>query len=161
MKGIIVHSFIGSGKTTLGNKYKNVIDLESISDAYILTDEQKKLGTEAIKGLDKIKNPDFEKIYYKKLLEAQKNYDFVLIPYRVLELCRKMNLKYWLVYPNKNCREEYLERLRNRGNPENLIKIVDEGFDEFIENREKDTFAEKKIVLKSGEFLENALEIYL
>jgi len=145
MKGIIVHSLIGSGKTTLGKKYSNVIDLESISDAYILTEEQKKLGNEAVKGLIKTKNPDFEKVYFEKLLKAQKEYDFVLVPYRVLELCRRNNLKYWLIYPTKNCKSEYLERLRNRGNPEELVKIVESGFEEFIDNRENDTFAEKKL----------------
>lgn len=161
MRGIIVHSFIGSGKTTLGKKYENVIDLESINDAYILTEEQINLGKEAIKGIEKTKNPNFEKIYLEKLLEAQKNYDFVLVPYRVLQMCQKNNLKYWLVYPNKNCKTEYIERLRNRGNPEELVKIVESGFEEFIDNRENDTFAEKKIVLNEGEFLENALIKYL
>ncbi|NCB48480.1 MAG: hypothetical protein EOM55_02510 [Clostridia bacterium] len=161
MKGIIVHSFIGSGKTTLGKKYSNVIDLESINDAYILTENQKKLGNEAIKGLKKKKNPNFENIYLEKLLLAQKNFDFILVPYRVLELCRRNNLKYWLVYPSKNCKEEYIQRLRNRGNPEELVKIVESGFEEFIDNRDNDSYAEKKIILNAGEFLENAMKEYL
>lgn len=72
-KGIIVSGFGAIGKTTLQEKYKDVIDMESgmyqwdnIGFEHIPYEKRK--GT-----TDRKKNKDWPQNYFKAVLEAQKN----------------------------------------------------------------------------------------
>ena len=74
---LIIAGFSGIGKTYLGNKYQNVIDLDAASYAY--TDiELENLNMEERKGLKRSPNKDFPNNYIKAIEEAKKQYDIIL-----------------------------------------------------------------------------------
>lgn len=69
---LIIADFSNIGKTYLGNKYQNVIDLDAAT-TYAYTDiELESLNIEEQKGLKRSPNKDFPN-NYKKLLKKQKN----------------------------------------------------------------------------------------
>lgn len=77
-KGIIVAGFGAIGKTTLGNKYDNIIDMES---GYYQWDNTgfENIPYEQRKGKkERPKNKDWPTNYYHAVLEAQNKYDVVL-----------------------------------------------------------------------------------
>jgi hypothetical protein len=71
-------------------------------------------------------------------------------------------LEYWRVYPARELKQEYAQRMKQRGNPKNFVdKFRDKDFDVYLQQYLDDNQANKKIELKSGEYLETALGNYL
>lgn len=69
-KGIVVAGFGAIGKTYLGKKYKNVIDMESGNFAHI-NDDVLDIPIEKRKGTDiRPKNPEWPNNYFKAIIEA-------------------------------------------------------------------------------------------
>ena len=80
MARLVIAGFGAIGKTTLAQKHKNVVDLESSSFKYIIDDELKKLSIEQRKGLKSRKlNPDYPENYFQAIVESLKIADIVLI----------------------------------------------------------------------------------
>lgn len=84
-------------------------------------------------------------------------YDVVMISYYqdLLDELKNKNIKVILVFPEKMCKEEYIQRYWIRGNSPQYLEIRKEKFDsqvDFLEKRE-----EEKWILKQGEYLEDCL----
>ena len=77
-QGIIIAGFATCGKTYLGNKYSNVIDLES-SNYKFDNSETINISTEERKGTNRKINPNWPSNYYKAIVDAQKKYDVILV----------------------------------------------------------------------------------
>ena len=157
-KGILIAGYAGIGKTTLAKKYKNVIDLESSTFKYNYSEEEKSLS-EKKKGLDNRKfNCDFPNNYYKAIEDAILKYDFILIQGhpRYFDYLDSKKIEFWVVYPEKETLEKaYKERFVNRGNNEEYIDKVINGFEAMLAGFEKSK--SKKIVLEGDETLEDYL----
>ena len=100
-KGIIVAGFGAIGKTTLGNKYDNIIDLES---GYYRWDNTgfESIPYEKRKGKkDRPMNKDWPSNYYKAILEVAQKYDVVLtsMHWHLLDFFEQNNIEYYLAYP--------------------------------------------------------------
>ena len=65
----------------------------------------------------------------------------------VRDALKEEGIPYYLVYPRKDMKEEWMTRFKKRGNDENFIKFQDEHWDEFIEDMENDAYP-TKIVLE-------------
>ena len=63
--------------------------------------------------------------------------------------------QFWIALPDKSRKEEFLNNFRKRGQDENFIIRADREWDRRIEQFMKRK--EKKILLKKGEYLEDAL----
>ena len=76
--------------------------------------------------------------------------------YRLNNMC-----EFHVVYPNRELKEEYLQRYRDRGNEESFINLIDNMWDKFIDDIENipSTFYHRcmRYRLKSGEFLKDYL----
>jgi len=72
-KGIIISAFAGLGKTTLGNKYSNVIDLESTNYHWIFDiKERTTLNSEELKGIKQRQlNPEWPSNYIRAIQKYQ------------------------------------------------------------------------------------------
>ena len=153
--GILIGGFKAIGKSTLAKKYGNVIDLESTSFEYIIDEKLKQIPVEKRKGLkNRVKNPDYHLNYYNELLSNHKKGNIVLFATKpeVIELLRKNNVSYLVVWPEESMLEESVERSRKRGNTEDLIsKITDVYYRDYP--KEDDNV----IWLKNGQYLEVAL----
>ena len=71
--------------------------------------------------------------------------------------------EFCLVYANKNLREEYAERMKNRGNSTIFIEKMtnQEHWDEFYDESVNDKNAKYKIELKSGQYLSEIKDLFI
>lgn len=160
-KAIIISAFPCVGKSYLSTVYENVIDLETTYFQYELTEDQRQLPVERLKGTKKTERENWREIYIAEVEKlAKKNCIILIAPSKKLrELLTLNGLEYILVYPQTGLGEEYALRAEKRGNAERFIERIRTTLDEQIKNDfESDNNAKKHIVLKSGEFLTQALE---
>ena len=133
------------GKTYLSKNDSRFIDLDLMKAKYkydIKNEdefEKNKLNRGKI-----IHNDSLE--YALNILNKEiKNDKIILLSYNkdLLDYVITNNLKYCLVYPNINCREEYIKRMKSRGNIWNYY---------YNENK-NDKKPHFKIELNSGQYL--------
>jgi len=160
-KAIIISAFPCTGKSYLGKIYNNVIDLETTYFQYELTQEQKQLTVEQLKGTRKTQRDNWQEDYLKEVKRIASTECILLIaPSRkIRQLLTDNSLEYILVYPEKGLGEEYASRAASRGNGEHFVERIRTTLDQQIEEdylADKD--AVKHIALKSSEYLTDALE---
>ena len=152
--GVFIFAFTATGKTSLAKKYSNVIDLESTSYKYLNVN----IKDESLKSTPREENKEWPSNYFKALTEVKDKYDYILISD---EICRdfliKNNYEYWWIYPNKELKEEYLDRCRKRGNNEEFVYWYNKLWNKWINDCINDKNASKHIELKSNEYLEDIL----
>ena len=155
-KGIVIYGFPCIGKSTLceGKEDEGIfLDLESSDYQWIFSDEQKSMTAEERKGIYKQKNPEWPQNYADAIIEKRKKYDYIFVSFEGKNQCIKHGIPYWIIFPNYECKDEYIRRMRVRGNPEEFVQKIASNFDEFVKGCYDDTNAERKIILKKGEFL--------
>ncbi|MDE6292343.1 MAG: hypothetical protein K2L98_01535 [Bacilli bacterium] len=80
MKVKVISVFAGLGKTTVGNKYKNVCDLTSSKYRYDYSNINQEDYEKMKYDKSMIVNPNWPNNYLDALKDAIKNYDIVLVP---------------------------------------------------------------------------------
>ncbi len=158
--GQIICGFSGVGKTTLGKKYQNVAEIGQSLYRFIFTDPNAyTMDRELRKNIKegKIPNPEWPMNYINKIQELRQEYDLVLVftDPTLMEYFEKLKIPFWIALPDKSRKEEFLNNFRKRGQDENFIIRADREWDRRIEQFMKRK--EKKILLKKGEYLEDAL----
>ena len=154
--GIIIAGFATCGKSVLGRKYKNVLDLESSPFKNIMRDD---LSVEAQKGTKREINPLWPQNYYDAIKEAVNNYDIVLVQLKPehFDYFDKHNIKYSIAYPNINNWEEVEKRCIERGNNTDFIRGLKNVFIPFYEDSIKRNY-DKLYILNGNETLEDVLK---
>lgn len=161
--GKIIAAFAGVGKSYIGKKYNNVLDLESTYFKW-LEDGVAHLTEEERKGnKNRVLNPLWPQNYIDEILKQKDIYDIVLIQLshkrlsneQIFEFFNKNNIEYIVARPNLSGWKYIEQRLRDRGNTEEFIGQVRDNFEIFIEEFSKDKY--KQIIINDGEFLEDAL----
>lgn len=164
--GKIIAAFAGVGKSYVGKKYSNVLDLESTYYKW-LEDGVSNLTEEERKGnRNRVLNPDWPYNYINKMLEEKDKYDIILIQLshkrlnneQIFEYFKKNNIDYYIARPNLSGWDYIEERLKNRGNTDEFIMQVRDNFEIFIKEFSKKQY--KQIIVDDGEFLEDALIKY-
>lgn len=157
-KGIIISAFATCGKSYLGKKYNNVIDLESSNYKYILSNETKIISIEEIKGTTRQLNKDWPLNYYKAIEENLYKYDIILIQLKPehFDYFDKHNIKYSIAYPNINNWSEVEKRCIKRKNNKNFINNLKEVFIPYYEDAINRKY-EKLYILDNNMTLEDCL----
>lgn len=155
-KGIIIAGFATCGKTVLGKKYSNVIDLESSNYQY--NNINLNIPVEERKGTNREINQEWPNNYYKAIKEATEKYDVILVQLKTehLDYFDKNNIKYSIAYPNINNWEDVKKKCVNRGNNENFIKKLKRVFIPFYEDVLKRNY-EQLYIINTNETLESVL----
>lgn len=155
-KGIIIAGFATCGKSFLGRKYSNVIDLESSN--YKHTNTNTNISVEARKGTNREINKEWPDNYYKAINDAVKKYDVVLVQLKPehFDYFDKNNIKYSIAYPNINNWEEVKKKCIDRGNNENFIKRLKEVFIPYYEDSLQRNY-ENLYIINENETLEGVL----
>lgn len=137
--GVIVSGFSNIGKSYIkNNNVVNCIDLDS-------------------HYFNKVDG--WISVYVDCLLSLKETYDYVFITTHgdILNELNKRNIEYYLVYPERDLKEEYRKRAINRGSDkefvEGFFKSWDRHIDDCIKNKCKN-----KIVLKSNEYLSDVIK---
>ena len=155
--GTIICGFAGIGKTTLAEKYKNVVDLESSAYKWIYEEDVSNLSYEERKGLSNRKlNPAWPENYVIDIIGNGDTNNVVLtsMDKEVRDTLTKWGCKYYVAYPDISSKDSYIERYRSRGNNEAFIKKISENFENWIEDLYEEPY---KIILRGDDFLEDAL----
>ncbi len=116
----IISAFPGVGKTTFyNNNRKSTLDSDSSGFSWIYRDTKK------------IRNPDFPDNYIKYIKGNVGKYEFILVSSHkeVRDALKQNCLHFYLVYPNKMDKCEYIKRYKERGNSQSFIKLLDENWD--------------------------------
>lgn len=152
--GVFVYCYTATGKSTVAKKYSNVIDMESTLFKYKNTKEE----NEGTKGTTREVNVDYPQNYYEALEQVKNKYDYILVSDNTCDdYFRTKNIAYWQVFPHKSLKNEYVERMKKRGNNHDFIAYQIKLWDQWIEECKNDKFAAKLIELKSGQYLEDVL----
>ena len=116
-KGIIVAGFGAIGKTTLHEKYKDVIDMESGMNQWDTVGFED-IPYEKRKGTtDRKKNKEWPQNYFKAILEAQEKYKIVLtsMHWDLLNFFESNNIEYYLAFPSLDSEKVLEKRCYDRG----------------------------------------------
>lgn len=137
-KTYIIAGFPGVGKSWLKNKLGDEV---SDSDS------------------SKFPKDEFPQNYINHIKSLIGNKKIILVSTHkeVLNELEKENLDYILVYPNRELKDEYIKRYKERGSPEQFLNLLNNKWDSFINDMEKAN-PKKRIVLNKGEFLKDKLK---
>lgn len=164
--GVIISAFAGVGKSYVGKKYKNVLDLESTYFKWLedgvahLTEEQRK-GNK-----NRVLNPAWPQNYINEILKQRNSYDIVLIQLsherlknqQIFEYFDDNKIEYYVARPKLSGWPFIEKRLKERGNTQEFIEQVKENFSIFIEEFSKEKY--NQIIIDDNKFLLDALIEY-
>lgn len=152
----IISAFPGIGKTTLVQTNKNYVDLESSDYKWI--DIDKTLSIEERKGTAKTINHDFPENYIKKIMElTDMGFNVLISSHKeVREALQAQGIKYTIVLPSLDMKEEMINRYLNRGNQESFVNLLKTNYEKFVEDLSMDS--NEKVVLKSGQYLSDLVK---
>lgn len=156
-RGIIIAGFATCGKSVLGKKYSNVIDLESSNYKHININLEN-VSVEARKGTKREINKEWPDNYYRAIRKAITKYDIVLVQLKPehLDYFDINNIRYNIAYPNIDNWEEVERRCINRGNNKDFIKGLKNVFVPFYEDCLKRNY-ENLYIINKNETLESVL----
>lgn len=141
----IISGFPGIGKTYYKqNNNLNVLDSDSSKFSWIE------------KG---IRHPDFPQNYIEHIKENIDKADIILVSSHkiVRDALVNNNINFTLIFPERNLKEEYIERFKIRGSDQGFINMLERNWNSFIDDMVNQKKC-KSVKLKSGEFLSNYLE---
>lgn len=155
--GMIIAGFATCGKSVLGKKYRNVIDLESSQFKYdnILMNN---VPVEARKGTSREINEKWPYNYYHAIEQAIKEYDVVCVQLKPehFDYFDQNNIRYSIAYPNIKDWDNVRRKCINRGNNENFIKKLKEVFIPYYEDALQRDY-ENLYIIGENETLESVL----
>ena len=158
MRPKVISAFAGLGKTTIGNKYNNICDLQSSPYRYDYSCFEEKDYEKMKFNKSRIKNTDWPSNYLCALKKAMKKYDLVLVPANldVRELLHKNKIEFLFILPAYDYWETLSERYKNRGNTPVMINNVMNDFNSW--SRNQDDYNYPIIILNKDQYLEDLLK---
>jgi hypothetical protein len=112
--GIVVSGFPGVGKSHLATSSKwRVSDSDS----------------------SRFDKADFPRNYVEEIARRRAEYDIVLVSSHeeVRAELERQRIAYQIVFPGPECKEEYLQRYRDRGSNELFVVLLDKHWDRWID----------------------------
>jgi len=164
MRATIIAASPGVGKSYLGRKHKNVLDLESSPFRYAGAGLEE-LSAEERKGLNHLggENPRWPQNYIDALLENIDLYDIVLIPpphenfkaQEIWDYLATHNIKAFIAVPSIESLETVFARMQGRSNK--FIAYMRESYPLLLEELKTNKSFYNIIKILDGEFLEDTL----
>lgn len=124
---IIISAFPCCGKSYCYNHYQDSYSmLDSDSSQFSWEKDENGKNTN-------IRNPAFPDNYIKHIIENIGKADFIFVSSHkvVREALKENKIKHISVYPDFSCKEEYLQRAKDRGSPDSFIKMLLDNWDVF------------------------------
>jgi len=142
-KAVVISGFPGVGKTTIFTKHTNLAILDSDSSNFSWQD-----------SVNRIRNPEWPANYIAHIQENIDNTDaiFVSSHREVRKALVANNIKFVLVYPELDMKEEYIQRYKDRGSPETFVALLKTNYKTWIQELMEQQNC-IHVVLKSGQYL--------
>lgn len=151
---IVIAAFPGAGKsvTVADNPDLAISDSDSSNYSWKIVD-----GVRTDE-----RNPEFPQNYItriKDMLDDGLDFVFVSTHKEVRKALEENKIKYVLVYPEKECKEEYMKRFEKREDTEEFIKTISDNWDAWIDDMSVEAFPKLKMLLGGDQYLDrNMLE---
>ena len=158
MSAKVFSVFAGLGKTYVGKKYPNVLDLQSSPCRYDYTNVKKE-DYEKIKEKPNRKvNPNWPNNFIDAIKEASNKYDIILVSPSpdIRELLEQNDIDYTFILPSKDSREILLKRYKKRENSQELINLVMGYFDTW--SYKEEDYNCPLVILDKDKYLEDYLK---
>ena len=145
----IISAFPACGKTYV---------FENFNDKVILDSDSSKFSWVMVAN-QKVRNPDFPQNYIRYIKENIGKADYILVSTHenVRRALEDAEIDFYLVYPDRNLKEEWIGRCFIRGNRENFCWLIADNWDNWIDQLEQDSKRHKSIILRHGEHLSNVI----
>lgn len=144
---LIVSGFPGVGKTTLFNQNKGLVLLDSDSTNFSWADAEKK-----------IRHYDWPNNYIEHIKDNLNKADLIFVSSH--DVVRKAlvasSLKFFLVYPGLEMKDEYIRRYVDRGSSEGFVKLLRANYENWIAELSSQNGC-VHVVLNSGQYLSDVL----
>ena len=98
-----------------------------------------------------VRNPEFPRNYIQHIKDNLETKDVIFVSSHdnVRKALEENNIDYYLVYPDKSLLNEWIYRMKNRGNNEKFISFITSNWNKFIDDIEAETFP-TKVKLEDG-----------
>jgi hypothetical protein len=138
--GVIVCGFFGIGKSSV-TKYRPDVSFYDLD------------------ANNFVKKPGWDKLYVDCALALRHDYDIVAIKSsdKVMHRLDELGVQYYLVYPNRYAKRDFMERAVKNGYSRQWIEQFFSRWEKYIEEVEEEEHAHK-IVLQSGEYLSDIVD---
>ena len=126
MKTKIISAFPGVGKTYYHERNKEIsIDSDSSHFSWVKDSE----GNNT-----KERNPEFPNNYINHIKENSGKYKYIFVSsHEEVRIALKENgIEYYMIYPAKSRKKEFIERYIQRGSPEVFVNLISENWDSWI-----------------------------
>lgn len=149
---MIYSGFAGVGKTYASETHTNVIDLESSQFQWVNANPK---SIEKNKSRYSAKNPEWPNNYILAIVKQAKSGKHVLISAQpdVLEALAKQNISFITVTPDRADKDTYIQRYKDRGNPQKFIDNMVQHFEEYIDDMDNNFDATAHIKLHRYSFI--------
>jgi len=135
---IIVSAFPACGKSYMFNNYngKPFAMLDSDSSQFSWIKDENVNNT-------KERNPDFPDNYIKHIKDNIGKVDVIFISSHdiVRKALNDNEINFFMVYPDKLMKDEWIRRFKERGNNEGFIKFIGDNWDDFIDKIRSDQYS--------------------
>lgn len=151
------------GKTYLAEHDSNFIDIDGTVSKYKYNLNNQDFEKDKL-NRGEIINKDYKEYGINLLNKTINEGKIALISYHeyILDYLIENNIDYCLVYTDINLREEYIDRMRKRGNSEEFIYEMtnEEAWNNFHIKDKNDTKPKYKIILKKGQYLSDIKQLF-
>lgn len=153
-KTIVLSGFPGVGKSFMFNNVADLTIIDSDSSQFSWIKDSEGNNT-------KERNPEFPNNYINHIKDNLGKVDIIMVSSHdvVREALKENNIDYLLFYPDRELKEEYIERYKSRGNDDSFIKMIDSNWDKFIDEIENENFP-ILVKLETGEYIKSVIDLY-
>lgn len=123
MRTRIISAFPGTGKSVYHRAHpETTLDSDSSLFSWVETKE------------GKIRNPEWPANYIKHIQENIGKYEFIFVSTHkeVREALLNACLFFYLIYPDEEHKDLYLERFKERGSPDSFVKLLSDNWEAWI-----------------------------
>ena len=145
----IISAFPACGKTYVFDNFKDkvILDSDSSKFSWVIVNNQK------------VRNPDFPENYINHIKENIGKVDYILVSTHdnVRKALEEAGIDFYLVYPDRSLKEEWIGRCFLRGSGEKFCQLIADNWDNWMDGLEEDSKKHNYMKLKSGEHLSDVI----
>jgi hypothetical protein len=140
-KKLLIAAFPGTGKTSYCHRDADYIPQGFATDSDSSTFDKSNFPQNYIEHIKEKISEGYARIFISSHKEVR-------------DALVENNLEFTLVYPKRELKEEYLKRYKERGSSESFINLLNNNWDNWIEELENQKGC-THIQLESGQFISN------
>lgn len=139
----VISAFPGTGKSYFYDNFKDKVEIHDSDSS----------------TFDKDNFPDNYLEHIKALMNTDKKTILVSSHEEVRNALVENGIKFYLIYPDKSLKDEYMARYKERGSDDSFISMMDDKFDDFVDSCEAlDSDLVKHIkITETGTFITDLL----